>query len=82
MVHTPSRLHHDREQPRRANQAPIVALLNAEIVKALHSPAVREAVENSGGETVGNTAQEFAAVIAFDAQKYAKLVKISGAKAD
>jgi tripartite-type tricarboxylate transporter receptor subunit TctC len=62
--------------------APIVALLNAEIVKALRSPAVREAVENSGGETVGNTAQEFAAVIAFDAQKYAKLVKISGAKAD
>jgi hypothetical protein len=43
---------------------------------------VREAVENSGGETVGNTAQEFAAVIALDAQKYAKLVKISGAKAD
>jgi tripartite-type tricarboxylate transporter receptor subunit TctC len=62
--------------------APIVALLNAEIVKALRSPAVREAVENSGGETVGNTPQEFAAVITLDAQKYAKLVKISGAKAD
>jgi tripartite-type tricarboxylate transporter receptor subunit TctC len=62
--------------------APIVALLNAEILRALRSPTVREAVENSGGETVGNSPAEFAALIEQDAQKYAKLVKISGAKPD
>jgi tripartite-type tricarboxylate transporter receptor subunit TctC len=62
--------------------APIIALLNAEIVKALRSAAVRETMENGGGEAVGNTPQQFAAVIGQDAQKYAKLVKISGAKAD
>ncbi|MGZ5234239.1 MAG: hypothetical protein ACXWC3_29865 [Burkholderiales bacterium] len=43
---------------------------------------MQEAIENGGGETVGNTPQQFSAIIAQDAQKYAKLVKISGAKAD
>jgi tripartite-type tricarboxylate transporter receptor subunit TctC len=62
--------------------APVVALLATEIVKALHSPALREAVESGGGEVVGSTPQEFAAVIKQDFEKYAKLVKISGAKAD
>lgn len=60
----------------------VVALLNAVIVKALRSPAVREAVENGGGEPIGNTPQEFAAAIRQGAEKYAKLVKISGAKPD
>jgi tripartite-type tricarboxylate transporter receptor subunit TctC len=62
--------------------APIVAVLNAEIVRALQSPNVREAIENSGGETIGNTPFEFAALIEQDAQKYSKLVKVSGAKPD
>ena len=62
--------------------APIIAILNAELVKALRLPAVREAVENGGGETVGNTPEQFAALIERDAQKYAKLVQISGARAD
>ena len=34
------------------------------------------------GETIGNTPQQFAAVVGQDAEKYAKLVKISGAKPD
>jgi tripartite-type tricarboxylate transporter receptor subunit TctC len=55
-------------------------LLSAEILRALGSPTVREAVENSGGETVGNTPVEFAALIEQNAQKYAKLVEISGAE--
>jgi hypothetical protein len=39
-------------------------------------------VETGGGEVVDTTPQEFAAVIKQDFEKYAKLVKISGAKAD
>lgn len=62
--------------------AAVVALLNAEIVKALRAPMVREAIENGGGEAIGNTPQTFAAVIRQDAEKYAKLVRISGAKPD
>ncbi len=59
----------------------IVARLNAEIVKAIRAGAARE-IENGGGEIIASAPQEFAAVIARDAEKYAKLVKISGAKAD
>ncbi|MDB5810866.1 MAG: hypothetical protein JWN94_2988, partial [Betaproteobacteria bacterium] len=62
--------------------APVVALLGAEIVKALRTPVLREAVESNGGEVVGTTPQEFAAVIKQDSEKFAKLVKMSGAKAD
>ena len=62
--------------------APIVALMNHEIVKALHTPAIRKAIEDGGAERVGNTPTEFAAVIAEDFDRYARLVKNSGAKAD
>jgi tripartite-type tricarboxylate transporter receptor subunit TctC len=62
--------------------APIITLLNTEIVQALRSSAVRETIEKGSGEIVGNTPGEFAAVIEQDAPRYAKLVKISGAKAD
>jgi tripartite-type tricarboxylate transporter receptor subunit TctC len=61
---------------------PIVALLNAEIVKALKSPMLSEAIENGGGITIASTPQAFAAAIRQDAEKYAKLVKISGATAE
>ena len=62
--------------------ASIVALLNREIVKALHMPEILQSLEEGGAEPVGNTPAEFAAVMAEDFEKYAKLVKISGAKAD
>jgi tripartite-type tricarboxylate transporter receptor subunit TctC len=62
--------------------APVIAILHREIIKALHAPEIREALENGGAESVGNTPAEFAAVIATDVDKYAKLVKMSGAKPD
>ena len=62
--------------------APVVALLNREIVKALRTPEIRQSLEDGGAESVGNSPAEFAAVITEDFEKYAKLVKMSGAKAD
>lgn len=62
--------------------APVIAILHREILKALRSPEISKALEDGGAEPVGNTPAEFAAVIAQDVEKYAKLVKISGAKAD
>jgi tripartite-type tricarboxylate transporter receptor subunit TctC len=62
--------------------APVITLLNSEMVKALRSPAVRESIESGGGEAVGNTPAQFAALIGRDVEKYATLVKISGARAD
>jgi tripartite-type tricarboxylate transporter receptor subunit TctC len=62
--------------------ASVVAVLNREIVKALHTPAIRKAIEDSGAEPVGNTPAGFAAIMAEDFEKYARLVTSSGAKAD
>lgn len=62
--------------------APVIALLHREIVKALGTPEIREALENGGAESIGSTPAEFSAILATDVDKYAKLVKISGAKPD
>jgi tripartite-type tricarboxylate transporter receptor subunit TctC len=62
--------------------ANVIAILHREIIKALQSSEIREALDTGGAETVGNTPAEFAAILATDVEKYAKLVKISGAKPD
>ncbi|MCX7138703.1 MAG: hypothetical protein NTW47_19250, partial [Proteobacteria bacterium] len=45
-------------------------------------PEIRQALDDGGAESVGNTPAEFTAILIEDFDKYAKLVKISGAKAD
>lgn len=62
--------------------ANVIAILHKEIIRALHTREIREALEAGGAETIGNTPAEFAAIVATDVEKYAKLVKISGAKPD
>ncbi len=62
--------------------APVIAILHREIIKALRTTEIRDALENGGAESVGNTPAEFAAIVTADVEKYAKLVKISGAKPD
>ncbi|HET9576452.1 MAG TPA: tripartite tricarboxylate transporter substrate binding protein [Usitatibacter sp.] len=61
---------------------PIVDRLYAEFTRALALPEVREAMLKLGAEPVGNKPEEFAAYIRSEADKYAKLIKASGAKAD
>jgi tripartite-type tricarboxylate transporter receptor subunit TctC len=60
----------------------VIAILHREIVKALRTREIHEALENGGAEIIGSTPAQLAAVVAADIRKYAKLVKISGAKAD
>jgi tripartite-type tricarboxylate transporter receptor subunit TctC len=60
----------------------VIAILHRELVKALRSPNIQQALQDGAAETVGNTPEEFAKVVAEDTVKYAKLVKMSGAKAD
>ena len=62
--------------------AAVVTLLNREIVKALRTPEIRQALDDGGAESVGNSPADFASILVEDFEKYAKLVKISGAKAD
>jgi tripartite-type tricarboxylate transporter receptor subunit TctC len=59
---------------------PVVARLNAEIVKALESPEVKEIVARQGGELMGSTPREMAAQILGDREKWGKVVRESGAR--
>lgn len=55
--------------------APIVQRLNAEVLKILALPEVREQLAKIDYEPVGSTPEQFAKVIAEDAERWARLVK-------
>ncbi|MBC7780693.1 MAG: tripartite tricarboxylate transporter substrate binding protein [Proteobacteria bacterium] len=61
---------------------PIVERLNAEIAKVLKEPGSREKIEAQGFTIVNSTPDEFAAYLKTERDKWGKLVKVSGAKAE
>jgi tripartite-type tricarboxylate transporter receptor subunit TctC len=61
---------------------PIITKLNAEIVKALQLPDIRERFLTLGAEPVGNTPEEFAAYLKAEIAKWGKVIKESGARVD
>lgn len=56
----------------------IIAKLHKGVVFALQDATVRERFLNSGADPVGNTPEEFSAVIRTDMAKWAKVVKAAG----
>lgn len=56
--------------------------LHAEIVKALGTADLRERLTRMGAEPGGNSPQQFADFIQREMAKYARIVKLSGAKVD
>jgi len=62
--------------------ATIVRKLHLEIVKVLALPEVRAKLADLGMEVIGNSPEEFAAVIKSEIPKWAKLLKDSGIKMD
>ena len=60
----------------------IVRRLNAEIVKALNMPDVREKLSGLGAEIVADSPEEFSALVKAEVAKWADVVKKSGAKVD
>ena len=61
---------------------PIIARLNAAVVKVVRAPETRMQFEIQGTDPVASSPAEFAAFIRRDLEKYAKIVKLSGAKVD
>jgi len=60
----------------------VIDKLYREIKKALSLPDVKEKLAAVGAEPVGNTPQEFAAVIRADVAKWKRIVQETGAKAE
>jgi tripartite-type tricarboxylate transporter receptor subunit TctC len=59
-----------------------VARLNAEVNRALQNPDLRQRLAAGGSEPLGGTAEHYAAYIRSELQRWSKVVRDSGAKAD
>jgi tripartite-type tricarboxylate transporter receptor subunit TctC len=59
-----------------------VARVQREVAKALATPVIKERLAAQGAVAGGGTSAEFAALIARETTKWAKVVKVSGAKVD
>jgi tripartite-type tricarboxylate transporter receptor subunit TctC len=60
----------------------VIAKLNAEIVRIMALPEIRERALAVGAEPATGTPDEFAAFIASEIPKWDRVVKVSGAKAN
>jgi tripartite-type tricarboxylate transporter receptor subunit TctC len=60
----------------------IVSRLNAEALKALQTPDLREKLAALGFEVQSSTPQQFTALLRSETEKWAKVVKTSGARAE
>ncbi len=60
----------------------IVAKLNAEVLRILKLPEVRERFQSMGIEIVGDSPEQFAGFMRAETAKWGKIVKDSGAKID
>jgi tripartite-type tricarboxylate transporter receptor subunit TctC len=59
----------------------VIEKLNGEINRALKLPEVREKLANVGAEVIGNSPQELAKFWRAESDKFAQLIKASGARA-
>ncbi len=60
----------------------IVVKLNAAIVAALKAPEVRQRFDQLGYEAIGDTPEQFGATIKTDIEKFARVIKSAGIKAE
>jgi tripartite-type tricarboxylate transporter receptor subunit TctC len=60
----------------------VVAKLNAEAVKAVHSPDMRDHFVRDGADVVGSTPEELGAMFAREVARYKKVIETAQVKAD
>jgi tripartite-type tricarboxylate transporter receptor subunit TctC len=61
--------------------APIVQVLNREIVRVLGEPEIRQKFLSTGVETVGSSPDEFASKIRSETVKWGRIFKAAGIRA-
>ena len=66
----------------KGTPAEIIQLLNKEINAAVADPNVRARLVDMGGMMINGTPAEFGKIVAEETEKWAKVVKFSGAKAE
>jgi tripartite-type tricarboxylate transporter receptor subunit TctC len=66
----------------RDTPAEIIAMLNKELNAGLADSKVRARIEELGGTVLGGTPAEFGAIITEATEKWAKVIKFAGIKAD
>jgi tripartite-type tricarboxylate transporter receptor subunit TctC len=66
----------------KGTPADIIELLNREINAVLAEPAIQQRLAELGGSLMAGTPAEFGAIAAAETEKWAKVVKISGATVD
>lgn len=62
--------------------APVVALLNTEVVRYLQRPEVKDKFIAAGSETVGSTPEELAALLKDDLARFGRLIRDAKLRAD
>ncbi len=60
----------------------IISRVNAAVVKTVKTPDMQAQFINLGADPVGSSVEEFTAFVRRDMEKYARIVKVSGAKID
>jgi len=60
----------------------ILARLHRDIIKVVHAPEMKAQLEIQGYDAVGGSPADFASFIRAESEKYAKVIKLSGAKVD
>ena len=61
---------------------PVVRRLNAELVKVMHAPEMKEKLTATGTEPLTSTPEEFAAYIKREIAKWGDVIRKAGVKAD
>ena len=59
----------------KGTPAAIIAKLNDAVNRALKEPDMRDKITSQGNEVAGGTAQEFAALIASESEKWSRVVR-------
>jgi len=60
----------------------VLAKVNAEVVRFLHSPEAKKVLEGDGADVVGSTPEQFGMVLKAEIAKWAKVAKAAGIKAE
>ena len=66
----------------RGTPKSIIDRLNAELVKIVNSPDMKERLNKGGADVVGSSPSEFLQVLQSDLKRWEQVVKDSGAKID